>query len=664
MDFTLIIRLTLLTLAIGLSGVVFLSHSHKQLIAISTVIANAILTTILAILALSGDTQVGILSLPHFFGDIIVRIDSLSAWFIIIINFTCINGVLYGSGYLKSYSHLKTNREVHWFCYILLHAALLMVCMLDHGMAFLFAWELMSLSALVLLMFEFQNKTTVRAGINYMIQMHLCVIFLILGFILLYIQTGSFSFSTITELPASSSSTWVFVLLFTGFAIKGGFIPFHTWLPEAHPAAPSHMSGVMSGVIVKMGIYGIFRIIMYLRHDYFVIGECILCLSVLTSIYGISQAAVNHDFKRMLAYCTIENIGIIGIGIGLGLMGIGINNNLLTLLGFSGALLHTLNHSLFKSLLFFSSGSVYQQTHSRNMEHLGGLIKHMPKTATCFLIGALAIGGLPPFNGFVSEFLIYSGLFNGLSSSLDNVHVVLLIIAISSLAIVGGLSVLTFTKTFGVIFLGKPRKELHHKPVETPFIMLLPQYLSIAAMLSIGVFPQFYFQITSNIITSLFPVGEIQVFSLIETIATVGKISLLFIGLSIGIWGIGWLIVRKRPIEEQETWGCAYTTPIVKAQYTGTSFARSFSDLFKLFIKNQKDYEKIQKTTLYPKARVFTTYYFDIIEKYIVTPIARWSTFVLKYFQFIQNGQMQLYLIYGLFFILLVFLGTVFNIII
>ena len=219
-----------------------------------------------------------------------------------------------------------------------------------------------------------------------------------------------------------------------------------------------------------MGIYGIFRVLTYLQTDLLRIGEVIFILSVLTAFYGILNASVHRDFKRMLAFCTIENIGIIGIGIGLGMIGKGTGNHFITFIGFAGALLHVLNHSLYKSLLFFSTGNIYQQTHTRNMEHLGGLIKKMPATAFLFLAGALAISGLPPFNGFVSEFLIYSGLIEGIKS--DNIQFSsLMILCVSGLALVGSISILTFTKSFGIIFLGSPRTEIVHEPKEVSFIM-------------------------------------------------------------------------------------------------------------------------------------------------------------------------------------------------
>lgn len=601
-------------------------------------------------------------------GDISLKIDGLSAWFILIVNFTSITGVLYGNGYLKSYSKLKTNLELHWVFYVLFHFSMVFVCIFEQGVAFIISWELMSLSSLMLVIFEYQNKQTLKAGINYMVQMHLSVVLLTLGFILLYINTGSFNFEALSQLPAGKTSVWIFVLLFSGFAIKAGFIPFHTWLPHAHPAAPSHISGVMSGVIVKLGIYGIFRIIMQLRHDWLLFGEVILILSIVTAVYGIANAAVRYDYKQMLAYCTIENIGIIGIGLGIGLMGIGNGDKTMVILGFSGALLHTLNHSLFKSLLFFGAGSVFQQTHTRNIEKLGGLAKKMPVTSALFLIGSLAIGGVPPFNGFVSEYIIYNGLFSGLLHFHGISQSILIILTIAGLVIIGGMSLITFTKNFGVIFLGNPRSHLPHEPKEVSFIMLLPQYMIVGAMLSVALMPQFFFSFASKVILSSFsmvlPVSDVSLQPVSENIANIGMGALIFIIMLIVLLGIRRLITNKRSSVTYETWGCGYVAPVTKAQYSGRSFTRSFGLLFSFLVKETKKIEKIPKEKLYPGQFIFSMhYYVDILEKYLVMPLAKRLTFILNYFQFIQNGQIQSYVLYGLFFIILVFLGTAFNII-
>ncbi len=662
MEIIPLIGLTALVLVAGIMGLVLSSDKYKASLTLFIVLLNSVLTSIPAILALTGTPQLGSFAIAHFIGDIAVRVDSLSAWFILIINFTSLNGVLFGMGYLKSYKELKVNTGLHWVFYLIFHISMIWVCMFEHGVAFLVSWELMSLSSLMLVIFEFQNKSTLKAGINYMVQMHLSVVFLTLGFLWLYLQTGSFNFSALSTMPNSNETIFVFLLLFVGFAIKAGFIPFHTWLPHAHPAAPSHVSGVMSGVIVKLGIYGILRILTNMHQDWLLIGEVILSLSVATALYGIINAAVKYDFKQMLAYCTIENIGLIGIGIGIGLIGLGNGNTLLVLLGFSAALLHTLNHSLFKSLLFFAAGSVYQQTHTRDMELLGGLVKKMPKTAVFFLIGAMAIGGLPPLNGFVSEFLLYTGLFQALSTPSDIPQLTLVILSVAGLAVVGGISLLTFTKTFGVIFLGNPRTELTHEPKESAFIMLLPQYLIVAAMFSVVIFPQFYFQLTANVISTAFSIDLGNSVGLIsENLAILGRVSILFIGILCFLFGLRWFLLRKRKQELYETWGCGYVAPVLKAQYTGKSFTRPFGLLFNFLVREEKHFEKIPKSELYPQARTFATTYFDLLEKYLIHPLTKGLNFVLNRFGFIQNGQIQSYVLYGIFFIVIVFLATAFN---
>jgi len=664
MDYSSLIGLTIIVLISGMAGLMLSPQKYKPLIVLVIVLLNAILTSLPSLYVLVNQPIIDSYKLSGLMGDFNIRLDSLSAWFILIINLTIINGTLFGIGYLKSYQHLQINKSIHWVFFILFHFSMLWVCLLENGFAFLVAWEIMSLSSLMLVIFEYQNKETLKAGINYMIQMHISVALLTVGFIWLYFQTGSFDFSALSTHFSENGSIWVFIFLVAGFAIKAGFLPFHTWLPHAHPAAPSHVSGVMSGVIVKLGIYGIFRVITNLQANYTLIGEIILTLSVITAIYGIANAAVKLDYKKMLAYCTIENIGIIGIGIGVGLIGMGSGNSILMILGFSGALLHTLNHSLFKSLLFFSAGSIYQQTHTRNIEKLGGLIKKMPQTGVLFLIGALAIGGLPPFNGFISEFIIYSGLVKSLSQS-NISQLILLVLSIAGLAIVGGMSLLTFTKTFGVIFTGNPRQKFEHEPKEVTLIMRIPQYISIAFMLSIAVFPAFYLFYALKVVVTSFHmnVDGLSTISMIKTISIVGWTNLGFITILALIFGLRWLLTRNKISEIQSTWGCGYCSPIPKAQYTGMSFTKNFAELFNFFIVEKKKYSKIEKTELFPKRRTFSSFYIDIFETYIIDPATNYLRLFTNFFQFIQNGKIQAYVLYGILFILLVFLGTLFNLI-
>lgn len=655
-----------LVLFLGAIGLFFLSEKHKPAFTVLVVFVNVALTLVPAVLAFMGQAQTGMLAMPHFLGNFVVRVDSLSAWFILIINFTVLTGIVFGTEFLKHFSHLKTNLNIHWFSFLLFHSAMIWVCMFENGIAFIIAWELMLVSSLLLAMFEFQKKEKLKAGLNYLIQMHISVVFIMLGFVWLYVKTGSFNFSALASLPVSDQSLWIFVLFFIGFAFKAGFVPLHTWLPGADAAAPSHIAGIMSGVLVKLGIYGIFRIAINLQQDWVLLGELLITISIITAIYGIGNAAVKMNLNRMLAYCTIENIGIIGIGIGLGLIGLGTGNSLMVLLGFGSALLHTLNHSLFKSLLFFVSGTVFLKTQTFNIEKLGGLLKKMPQTAGFFLLGSLAIGALPPFSGFISEYLLYMGLFSGLSAVQGSSQVILLVLTVVGLALVGGISILVFTKTFGVVFLGNPRTKLKQEVAEPAWNRQLPMYAILALMLSVAFVPQFFMNFALGIVNECLPqpvaANSLAISGIIETGVTISKVSAGFIGLVLVFFGIRKFLVRNREIATYHTWSCGYVAPIPKAQYSGRSFVRQFANLLNFMVKEQQK-GFVEKTIayLYPKTFIFTSKYFDIIERYAVRPIISAQRYLLNLFQFVQNGQIQLYMLYGLFFILLILVATGLN---
>jgi formate hydrogenlyase subunit 3/multisubunit Na+/H+ antiporter MnhD subunit len=596
-------------------------------------------------------------------GTISLRIDSLSAWFMLIINIVCFSGAMYGKGYLKAYLKQKNNTSLHWILFVALHIAMLWVCMAQQAFVFLISWEIMSLSALLLIMFDHEKIETLQAGLNYLIQAHLGVILITTGFIWVYAAEGSFDFNAIQSFFSHHSPIGLFMVFFTGFGIKAGFVPLHTWLPKAHPAAPSNVSGVMSGVVVKMGIYGLLRITSFLQTDFLKIGEGILLLSLITAFYGILNAAVHRDFKRMLAYCTIENIGIIGMALGVALIGKAIDNPLMVFIGFAAVLLHTLNHALYKSLLFFTAGNIYQQTHTRDMEKLGGLIKPMPQTGIFFLIGGMAIGGLPPFNGFVSEFLLYAGILIGIKS-MGVAYATMMIFSLAGLALIGGISMLTFTKVFGTIFLGSPRTHLHQQPKEVSLLMRLPQYFILVIMLSISLFPQFYLSATSNVASIFIPAASsapVIPASLINSMASIGKFSMLFLIIIGIILFIKKIVTIKRPVATGPTWGCGYAVPSAKMQYTGKSFSKSLGKLLNFITLEKKKYKEIPANEIFPKKRKHSSHYKDLFETKVLNVIIDRFLYSLNYFKFIQNGNIQLYILYGVFFIVLVFLGTIFK---
>jgi formate hydrogenlyase subunit 3/multisubunit Na+/H+ antiporter MnhD subunit len=647
-------------------SIFFVPIKYKAIFASLIVMLNAIVTSRLAFPALYGNPIQIYFFAGNFIGDIPIYIDGLSAWFIFIINFTSITGVIYGTGYLKAYSETSAKLNLHWLMYIVFHTSMVWVCMLQNGFAFLIAWEIMSLSSMLLVIFDYNNPKTIKAGINYLVQMHISVVFLTAGFLWVYFETGTFSFDAFNTYFGTNSNIWLFVIFFVGFGLKAGFIPLHSWLPHAHPAAPSHISGVMSGVIVKLGIYGIIRIISFIKSDYLLLGEIVITISILTGLYGILNAAVHRDFKRMLAYCTIENIGIIGVGIGIGLIGLGNGSPIMYYLGFGGALLHVLNHSLFKSLLFYSAGSVYQQTHTRDMDKLGGLIKAMPKTAFLFLIGALAIGGIPPFNGFISEFILYSGLIEGIKSN-DLGQISLLILSIAGLSIIGGVSILTFTKTFGTIFLGSPRENLKHKPTEVSKAMLIPQYIIIAVMLSVVFAPKFYLNIIGNLLSGMssasvgFNVSVLTNYA--STISSISIYSACFIGLIAIVWLVRWLVTRNLPVASNSTWGCGYVAPNTRMQYSGKSFSKPLGKIFSFFLIERKNFDELSTGEIFPKERSYSSYYHDFFEFRFITRFSHQLVNAAGLFKFIQNGKVQSYVLYGIVFVLAILIITVLNII-
>ena len=601
--------------------------------------------------------------MPFMGNTLFIEIDKLSAFFILVVNFTVLTGFIYAKGYLKPYFDKKSKIEwaFHFFNFLWLQISMLLVLMFRDALAFLIVWELMALSSFFLVIFESENKETIKIGIQYLIQMHIGLVFILIAFIGAYIGGGSaFSFDGLAEYFSSHNPFGVFFLFFVGFGIKAGFIPLHSWLPHAHPAAPSHVSGVMSGVMIKMGIYGILRVLTYIHHDLFYIGILILVISLISGILGVIMAIVQHDVKKLLAYHSIENIGIIGMGIGLGVIGIAVNITVLTVLGFAGALLHILNHSLFKSLLFFTAGSVYQQTHTRNIEQLGGLIKKMPKTALFFLLGALAICGLPPFNGFISEFLIYSGIFKSLVPGNLFIDVILLV-SFTGLAIIGGLAVFCFTKVFSIIFLGSPRSEKTAQANEVENTMIVPDFLIGFMIIVIGFCPALFIGPLANVV-SLFTKDTSSILQMIPVLNNISISSGVFIALIGTLWILRTWQQKKQIIKQDATWGCAYTgaDPALH-QYTATSYADNIVQLVKPVVAVKKEFKKFEKEEIFPESRAFETHSSDIFEKFLILKpadkIIAWFTKIAVF----QTGKIQHYLLYALVFLIVIFLLTLLN---
>ncbi|MBY0481373.1 MAG: hypothetical protein K2Q21_08465 [Chitinophagaceae bacterium] len=637
----------------------FVSVNWKGLITVSTVMLIAVLSGILAVESMSGNNTSILFKGSLVTGPISVKIDALSAWFILVINFTCVTGAFYGLQYMKAYKTQNANIGMHCISYILMHASLVSICALQNMIVFLIAWETMALSSFILVIFEYTKRETINAGINFLIQSHVCILFLTVGFIWVSMRMNSYDFTAISLFTSSqpiAAANTLFLCFFIGFAIKSGFVPFHTWLPYAHPAAPSHVSGVMSGVIIKIGIYGMLRMLLLIKVDYLAIGYFILGISILSGVYGVMIAIIQHNLKRLLAYHSIENIGIIGIGIGIGCIGIGKENNLLVLFGFTGALLHTLNHSLFKSLLFYCTGNIYQATHTLDIEKLGGITKILKHTSFLFLIAALAICGLPPFNGFVSEFLIYNGLIAGLHDT-GKALLSSVVVGIFALSLIGGLAILCFTKAFGTVFLGTSRQVFYQTPKEASIGKLIPMYAIVVLIMAIGLFPMVFVK-SLSLPVSLFTSNKFLLvrpeFQFINvSLSMIGIWAMAFIFLVGLLYLMRWKMTLNRSVNYNTTWGCGYFSSTEKMQYTASSFVRAYRKLVEPILSIHKNKKPI--TEIFPTTKCGQeTHPYDLAEKWFIDyPINRLKT-LLNMFAFLQNGQLQFYILYGVSFITLI----------
>ncbi len=424
------------------------------------------------------------------FGEFSLRIDSLTAWFLIPTLVLSALSAIYGAQYLEPFRG-KNRLGAAWFFYSLLVIGMCFVLTAQNAVLFLFAWELMAVASFFLVTFEHGLDGVREAGWIYFVATHLGTAFLVVFFLTMSRETGSMDFSVWAERGVSGRGLTglLFLLAIVGFGTKAGLMPFHIWLPEAHTAAPSHVSALMSGAMIKTGIYGMLRTLTFLGAPEDWWGWVLLGLGLMSAILGILFGLMQHDLKRLLAYSSIENMGLITSAIGLGLLAICYRHPLISALSFSAALLHVLNHSLFKGLLFLAAGSVAHATGTRRMDQLGGLLKRMPWTGFLFLFGAAAICGLPPLNGFLSELLLAGSSLVAMTNDSPALAVAGLL-ALGGLGLVGGLTAAAFTKAFGIVFLGQQRQPFRIEPHEAglpmKFAMAVLALACIAVVVGAG----------------------------------------------------------------------------------------------------------------------------------------------------------------------------------
>jgi hydrogenase-4 component B len=554
------------------------------------------------------------------------------------------DNALYGSGYLQSHAgekgekgdsphrpdlHEAKNLGVSWFFFNLLAVSMFVVVVARNGVLFLTSWEMMSLASFFLVIQDDEKESVRRAGWTYLIAMHLGTAFLLALFLLLGSNARSLDFDQFST--AAAPPGVFFLLAVIGFGTKAGFIPMHVWLPEAHPAAPSHVSAVMSGVMIKTGIYGLLRVLMMLGSPPPWWGWTLLGIGVLSGVLGVLYALAQHDLKRLLAYHSVENIGIIALGLGVGLLGISYNNRAMALLGFTGGLLHVINHAVFKSLLFLAAGSVLHATGTAELDRLGGLLKRMPVTGATFLIGAAAISGLPPLNGFVSEFLIYLAAIAALTGSSVPASAGPLV----CIAVVGGLALIDAAHA-------------HEAGAAMRCSMTVLAGLCVLIGLTAPFWPALLQPAVATILHEPSPLslwarrGDVAEAS--GPLVGVVFASYVLLGLLVLVWQIRRRLLAGRRVEQTVTWDCGYVAPTPRMQYTASSFARPLMLLFRLFIQPRDDVHPPQG--LFPKRASLHTHAPDLFQRYVYRPLFLAVAWLASKLRWLQEGRIQIYVLY------------------
>ena len=636
----------------------FFSLFYREDLKLKIVSIFSCLASAVILLSINGCVPETFFFLP--FGEMTFSIDGLSKFFVIVISLVTALASIYANGYMQPYLNNGKKIASHCFFFPLLTAAMLLVVTVENIFAFLIVWEIMSLSSFFLVIFEDDKKEVLNAGIKYLIYMHISVLFIIVSFVLMSINAHGYSFADIQEmfLYNQNLKNIIFILAFIGFGTKAGFVPMHNWLPYAHPAAPSHVSAVMSAVMIKTGIYGILRVIWLIGSPTKFMAYSVLIISVITALYGIIYAVTQKDVKKLLAYSSVENIGLIGIATGIILFGQLYNIGSIIVIGTVACCLHILNHSVFKSLLFMGAGSVYLKTHTKNIELLGGLIKKMPFTAVFFLFASVAICAFPPLNGFISEFLIYSGLMYMLKVPNSNLFIAA-ILSIAALAFVGTLVILAMSKVYSIIFLGNPRSEYSEKvSTDVPMSMCIPMGILSALTFIVG--------IASPFVLTIIPFGmfceypsvtlKLDVLGMVFGLTSISLIILAFVALILVLFLVKKLLTRNS--SEYVTWGCGYDKGNNHIQYTASSYVSQFTSILTPLFKKIFDVKKPKG--LFPKDAHYSSSVEDVEEAYIINPVLKFDEKFLSKFERLQDGNIQHYILYGLIFLILVLAGVAF----
>lgn len=598
-----------------------------------------------------------------------VRLDVLSALFLLIVGIVTCAVAIFGPGYVNEYAHRdKPLVQLGAFTGLFL-AGMQLVVLADDAFLFMLAWELMSLSSYFLVVFHHENPADRRAGFLYLLMAHVGGLVILLGYGVLAGFGDGLTFDALraAELPPLWASV-AFSLAFVGFGMKAGLVPLHAWLPEAHPVAPSHISALMSGAMLKIAVYGFVRVTFDLIGDvHWGWGVAVLLAGGASALLGILYALQQTDLKRLLAYSSIENIGVIFLALGMGMVFLGGGQARLGAIALAAGLFHAFNHALFKSLLFLGAGNVIQRIHEQNIERMGGLLRRLPYTGAFFLIGSMSIVALPPLNGFASEWMIYQAALQ--AGALENgVLRILIPFAAAVLALSAALSVACFVRAYGIAFLGQPRSRRARHARQTALSMRAAQGILAALCVLVGVFPGAMVTplaavvrlLTGAGLDSATAHGALWLTPIASNVASYSA-PLVLLGIALA-WAIAWLTVRPRGapgVRRVPAWDCGFGPLNARMQYTGTSFAMP---LRRIFAPVWRIDEKVERVTdvhgLNPQRLSHQLLVNDRSWSALYEPIGRSVLQGARRIARLQQGSIRAYLAYS-FFTLLVLLWLI-----
>jgi hydrogenase-4 component B len=603
---------------------------------------------------------------PFAFAHFVVRLDLLAALMVLVISLLALVSSIYSQAYVREY--MGRGAWAMGFFMNLFIASMVALVVVDNAFYFLVFFEAMSLASYFLVISD-QDKEAVGAGFLYFLIAHAGSVLIMIAFFMLFSHSGSLDFSSFRLLHLSPlESSVVFLLAFFGFGAKAGMVPLHGWLPRAHPAAPSHASAMMSGVMVKIGVFGIIKVgVDLLGASQTWWGIVVLAFGAVSSVLGVLYALAEHDIKRLLAYHTVENVGIILMGIGVGMIGLATGQLLLATLGFLAGLYHLLNHAVFKGLLFLGAGAILFRTHTKDMDHLGGLARRMPYTALAFLVGAMAICALPPLNGFVSEWFTYQALFN---MSHDGVGFVLRFagpVSMVMLALTGALATLCFVKAYGVTFSGLPRSEHAEHAREVPAPMIIGMLLLLVASVLLGVAASWVSPVISRVASSLSHgtvltvVNGAVLHSGVMTSAMVSTPVLAVLLLLIPLLPMFLLSLYRRPARRHggDAWACGYET---EASMTVSSHGFTqpvrfmFSPLYRLreILDPSAAFRASLDRSVDAASRTE-----PVCDERVVAPLVRGVLQLGRWAQYLQRGDFRIYCLYVVVALVILLLLTV-----